>query len=141
MIWKVWMFSFILHQKPCQNVWNSQKYISLKIYQKSENRLFLQKFFKKIDFFNILSHFKKFDFHEFLTFLHEFWCKMKLIIHTLQIKSFLPPSQAFYTLFVGLHATQRRSIFGDSSQWWSFELKKGGKKLVRGVKTFDLETI
>ena len=46
--------------------------------------------------------FKKIDFREFLRFLHGFWCKMKLKIYILQIKSFLPPSLVFYLLLLPL---------------------------------------
>ena len=82
-IWKIWILSFILHQKLCKNVQNSRKSISLKIQKKSEKSTFFQKILQKIDFFKLLSNFKKFDFHEFLTFLLDFLCKMRLSIQSL----------------------------------------------------------
>ena len=64
---------------------------------------------------------------------------MKLSIHILQLKSFLPPSLVFYPPFFTLKIATLdipKPIFGK----FSF-LKKGGKKLVSGIKTFDLESM
>ena len=96
-----------------------------------KNRFF-KEFFEKKFFFWI---FKRIDFREFLNFLLDCLCKIKLSIHIFECKSFLPLT-SFYPVFVDLHASQRRSFFCDSSHWWSFKLKKGGKKLVRGSKNF-----
>ena len=76
------------------------------------------------------------DFSEFWRFFADFCCKWKLNIHTLQIKSFSPPSLVFYPLFSDLKicVSKVRYRIIRSFQGW----KEGGKKLmIRKVWMFS----
>ena len=59
---------------------------------------------KSVDF---CGNFTQIDFREFLSFLHDFWCKMELKIYIFQIKSFLPPSLVFYPPFLIIRVSHK----------------------------------
>ena len=82
------------------------------------------------------SHFEIVEFHlhifqDFLRYGNDFWCKRKMRIHTLQIKSFSSHILVFYFLFLRLKIVQNPiCVFGNMD----FQRQVGGKKLVGGGK-------
>ena len=72
-------------------------------------------------------------FHEFLKYGNDSWCKLKLRCCSKRCKSFLPPSTSFLPPFL-LWILVICMLKFDFQ--WVFYVKKGGKKLVRGVKNF-----